>query len=287
MVDHPHFNVVERDVELQRGQTETLSITLEPVAGHLKIDSEPSGAEVLLNGRHLGMTPIDMPMAGGRYDLRVVAPERTPVEETVSLTNAAPELVRRYILKPLSAMLRIRTVPGGGQLLVDGRRVPASGEIEVPANEDVTVTYVRDGYRARSETVRLAAEETRELTLRLQEDLGFVDIRTTPGADILVDGKNVGKGNVELQLQAVPHTIELRKRGYRTARKTITPSSSRRLVIWKELVGETAARLAESPRTYTNSVGMALKLFEPGVFTMGAPRSQKGQRANEFENVCV
>lgn len=283
VVNHPHFNVVVQDVELERGQTVELSIPLEPVAGRVNIDSDPSGAAVLLDGQSLGITPLDMPMAGGRYDLRVVAPERTPVEETISLTNAEPELVRRYILKPLSAMLKIRTVPGGGQLLVDGRRVPPSGEIEVPANEDVTVTYVREGYRARSETLRLTADETRELTLRLQEDLGFVDIRTTPDADILVDGKNVGKGSVELQLQAVPHTIELRKRGYRTVRKTITPSSSRRLVIREDLVGETAARLAESPRSYTNSVGMTLRLFEPGIFTMGAPRSQKGQRANEFE----
>lgn len=282
-VNHPHFDVVTQDVELQRGRTEDLQVTLEPVAGRLQIESEPSGAEVLLNERSLGATPLDVPMAGGRYDLRVVAPERAPVEETVSLTNSAPDLVRRYILKPLSATLTIRTIPTGGELLVDGRRVVASGEIEIPANEDVTVTYVRAGYRAARETVRLKANEARELTLRLQEDLGFVDIRTTADADILVDGKVVGKGSVELQLQAIPHTIELRKRGYRSVRKTITPSSSRRLVIREELVGETAARLAESPRTYTNSVGMTLQLFEPGVFEMGAPRSQKGQRANEFE----
>lgn len=281
--NHPHFDVVTQDIELERGRTKELRLALQPVAGRLRIDSEPPGAEVLLNESRLGTTPLDVPMAGGRYDLQVIAPEWTPVEEAISLTNAAPELVRRYILKPLSAMLTIRAIPGGGELLVDGRRVPASGEIEVPANEDVTATYVRDGYRAKSETVRLKANEQREITLQLQEDLGFVDIRTTADADILVDGKSVGKGSVELQLQAVPHTIELRKPGYRTVRKTITPSSSRRLVIREELVGETAARLAESPRVYTNSVGMTLKLFEPGIFTMGAPRSQKGQRANEFE----
>lgn len=282
-IDHPHFQISSQDVELERGQTLELRVALAPVEGRLRIDSQPEGADVHLDGRSLGVTPLDVPMTGGVYDIRVARPDRTPIEESITLTNTAPELVRRYILKPLSAMLRIQTIPTGGQLLVDGRRVPSSGEIEVTANGDHSVTYVRDGYRAKSETVRLETNEQRDLTMRLQEDLGFVDVRTTPGAEIVVDGKVVGVENAELQLQAVPHKIELRKKGYRTIRKTITPSSSKRLVIREELVGETAARLAESPRNYNNSVGMAMSLFEPGSFVMGAPRSQKGQRANEFE----
>ena len=37
-----------------------------------------------------------------------------------------------------------------------------------------------------------------------------------------------------------------------------------------------------SPKSYTNSIGIEMKLFSPGNFTMGAPRHEKGQRANEF-----
>jgi formylglycine-generating enzyme required for sulfatase activity len=283
IVDHPFFEPVEQMIELQRGQTEDLQVDLKPVAGSLAITSEPSGAEVFVNGVRLGVTPLDTPVAGGDHALRVVAEDRQVVEEAVQITNTAPRLERRYILRPLTSTLTIEALPAGGELLVNGRRVPASGQIEVTANEDHTVTYVRPGYRAKSQTVRLEAKEQRTLTIRLQEELGIVDIRTTPGADILVDGQKVGSGSVELQLRAVPHTIELRKAGYRTIRRTLTPSEQRRLVIRDELIGETAARLAESPRAYTNSVGMALVLFEPGSFDMGAPRSQKGQRANEFE----
>lgn len=283
VADHPYFAPVEQMIELQRGRTVELRLDLEPVAGSVSILSEPSGAEVFLDGSSLGTTPLEMPINGGEYALRVVAEDRQDIEEVVQVTNAAPRLERRYILRPLTSTLTIEAYPAGGELLVDGRRVPASGQIEVTANEDHTVTYVRPGYRARSETVRLKAKEQRALTIRLQEELGIVDIRTTPGADILVDGKKVGTGAVELQLQAVPHTIELRKAGYRTIRRTLTPSEQRRLVIRDELIGETAARLAESPRAYTNAAGIALMLFKPGPFEMGAPRSQKGQRANEFE----
>ena len=37
-----------------------------------------------------------------------------------------------------------------------------------------------------------------------------------------------------------------------------------------------------SPENYINSIGIKMKLFSPGRFTMGAPRHEKGQRANEF-----
>lgn len=282
-VDHRHFQIVEQIVALQRGKTEEIRFDLQPVDGQVTINSEPAGAEVFFDDTSLGVTPIALSMAGGAYAVRVIAQDRQPVEDNIEITNTAPVLERRYLLKPLTSVLRIRTVPTGGQLLVDGRRVPDSGEIELTANEDHTVTYVRPGYHAKSQTVRLASKEQRELTLQLQEALGIVDIRTTPGAEIVIDGKQVGTGSVELQLQTIPHKVELRKKGYRTVRKTITPSDQRSLVIREELIGETAARLAESPRSYTNSVGITLNLFEPDAFVMGAPRSQKGQRANEFE----
>ena len=282
-VDHPHFDVLEQSVSLERGKTEELRFDLKPVAGRISINSEPQGAEIFLDGVLVGSTPLDLPISGGAYDLKVVAEDRTPVAETIQVTNTAPVLERRYLLKPLTSMLRIQVQPRGGELLVDGRRVPANGEIELTANEDHVVTYVLAGYRAKSQTVRLRAKEQRDLTIRLQEELGIVDIRTTEGADIYVDGQKVGSGSAELQLRAVPHTIELRKQGYRTIRKSLTPSAQRRLVIRDELIGETAARLAESPRSYTNTIGIRLTLFQPDPFTMGAPRSQKGQRANEFE----
>lgn len=282
-VNHRHFQVIEQSVELERGKTKKLRLDLAAVDGRISINSKPAGAQIFLDTRKIGVTPLEMSLAGGYHQLRIVAPDRQPVEETVQITNTAPLIERQYNLKPMSSTLKIVTIPSGGQLLVDGRRVPKSGEIQVTANEDHIVTYVRDGYLSKSQRVRLRANEQRELTLRLQEDLGLVSIRTTPGADILVNGKKVGTGEASLQLLAVPQKIELRKNGYRAVRKTITPSNKRPLVIREELVDETSARLAESPRNYKNSVGMSLRLFEPGTFVMGAPRSQQGQRANEFE----
>jgi formylglycine-generating enzyme required for sulfatase activity len=50
------------------------------------------------------------------------------------------------------------------------------------------------------------------------------------------------------------------------------------------MLTEYQARLQEAPREYTNQAGIKLKLFViEDEFIMGAPRSEKGQRANEFQ----
>ena len=51
----------EREVQFEWGQTDvTLHAALAPLSGSLKIDSAPSGAEAIVNGRFRGQTPLDV-----------------------------------------------------------------------------------------------------------------------------------------------------------------------------------------------------------------------------------
>ena len=283
-VQHPFFRPATQQVELKRGETTEVEIPLEPVAGRLTIRSDPTGARVIIDGVDVGKTPIEQTLPGGEYRVRIAAPERQPVEDVVRITNDRPQAVRNYRLLARVAQLAFRVKPDGGELLVDGRQVEPAQGIEVSAGEDHTIVYLRDGYHDVTRTVRLKAGETRTVEIALKPKLGQVDIETRPPAQILVNGKAHGAGRVSLQLPAVPTKIELRRDGYRTITHNILPSAERPLVIRETLVPEVAARLAEAPRAYTNSVGVELVLFEPNdAFTMGAPRHEIGQRANEFE----
>jgi formylglycine-generating enzyme required for sulfatase activity len=82
----------------------------------------------------------------------------------------------------------------------------------------------------------------------------------------------------------VVHEIIFKKDGYRSVVKRISPKGGRVQSVSASLFTEYQARLKEAPRKFTNGAGIKLKLFVGSDnFTMGAPRSQKGQRANEFE----
>ncbi|MEP4379823.1 MAG: SUMF1/EgtB/PvdO family nonheme iron enzyme [Alphaproteobacteria bacterium] len=283
-VDHPYFAKATRDIELVRGEITEIEIALEPVSGRLTIRSDPAGATVTIDGAGAGAAPIDRSLTGGEYRVTVTAPNRQPVEDVIRITNTRPQVIRNYRLPPLAATLRFGVTPAGGELLVDGRRVNPSESIDVSAGEDHTVVYILDGYSGVTRTVRLKPRETRTLEIALKPELGLVEIETKPPAQILVNGKARGAGRMSLRLPAVPTTIELRRPGYRGITRTVLPSAARPLAIRETLIPEATAKLAEAPRVYTNSAGIELVLFEPkDEFTMGAPRHEVGQRANEFE----
>lgn len=283
-VDHPFYAPATRTTELVRGETNEIEVALEPVAGRLTILSDPVGAMVEIDGTRVGATPLDRSLKGGEYRITVTASDRQPLEDVIRITNTKPEVARNYRLLPFAATLNFAVTPAGGELLVDGRRVNLSDPLEITAAVDHTVVYLRDGYRGETRTLRLDPNETRTIELVLKPDLGLVEIETSPAAEIYVDGKLRGEGNAALRLLAVPTKIELRKPGYRSVSRTIVPSAANPLVIRETLIPEATARLAEAPRAYTNSAGIELLLFQPAdEYTMGAPRHEIGQRANEFE----
>lgn len=283
VADNPFFEPAEYAFEVARAERREIALELVPVAGQLTVSSEPSGATVRIDGAPVGETPMGISLPGGAHPVTLEAPDRQVLEDVVEITNGNPAVDRHYVLKPFSATLTLDVRPAGGQFLLDGRAVSAAGPLSVTAREDHKLVYLVDGYHGVTKTVNLAPDETREISFVLKPRLGTVEIHTTPAARIYIDGTERGSGSQTFSLLAVPHRIELRKPGYRTITRTILPNDARRLVIREALVTEVAARLAEAPRAYTNSIGVELILFEPGSFVMGAPRHQKGQRANEFE----
>lgn len=63
----------ERNVRLGRGAEQTLNITLEPRLGTVRVVSRPAGAEVLVDGRAAGQTPLDLrlPATGHQLEFRL------------------------------------------------------------------------------------------------------------------------------------------------------------------------------------------------------------------------
>lgn len=282
-VDNPYYAVMERKLEIKRAEKYEEVFDLEPVTGRVVISSTPKKAKVIIEGELKGQTPISINLNGGEHRITVEKEGFVPLEELIVLTNKKKSEDRTYRLKRVSSTLAFIVKPRGGQLLLDGRKISPTKSYEVSSNVKHTVTYLLDGFKPITRTVTLKEGERKNLQMNLKPDMGEVEIHTSPSADIYVDGKKVGVKSVMIMLSAINHQIELRKSGYRTIKKTIKPSSKRKIILNETLISELMARKAESPREYKNTVGVELKLFEPGSFTMGAPRHQKGQRANEFE----
>lgn len=94
------FAPVTQDFEVAPGATVELEIDLLPVAGLLSITSTPSGASVKVDGKVLGVTPLDADVPAGTRLFSVALPGH--LEETRQVeVGAAVTLTLDFRLKPV------------------------------------------------------------------------------------------------------------------------------------------------------------------------------------------
>ncbi len=282
-IDNPYYQPKEIEVEIRRREQTRRLLALQPVDGELDISSKPAGATVLLDGKKVGETPLQLAQKGGQYNLRLTAENYQDTLEQVAITRTGSKVSRNYQLALKKARVYFELRPKGGELLVDGLRA-ADNPLLLDATVEHRLSYMKAGYYPESKTILLAADDEKRVNFQLKEETGKVAISSLPSAGVWIDGKEYGESPVSVDLSALVHEITFRKPGYRSVSKTVKPQGGKIRKVAVTLLTEYQARLQEAPRQYTNHAGIKLKLFVlRDLFTMGAPRSEKGQRANEFQ----
>lgn len=282
VIDNPHFLVETRQVTIGRGEEIRLEVPLDSVSGRLRIEAQPADATVTIDGAPAGPLPLDVEKKGGAYRLVVEHADYVAVSEDVEITNTDREVSRSYRLQRRPATLSFSATPPGGQMLVDGTGVDPAGTLAVESNIVHTVTYVKPGYFAETRSLTLRPDERRQVAFALKPEFGMVEVQSQPTATAFVNGEEVGQTPLILKLPAVPHDISVRRAGYRPLDRRVTPDSRKPTLVRAILQTELAARLNAAPNEYTNTAGIALKLFRPTGFVSGGARHEPGQRANEF-----
>lgn len=281
-IDNPFYQPKEIAVVIKRQEETVLQVDLQPVEGMFSITSNPSGATVFLDEKEVGLTPLQLDSNGGRYSLRVAAENYIDIVEQVAIAQINPEVRRSYNLELKKAKVHLELMPKGGTFLVNG--IQTTAPLLIDATVEHRLTYMKAGYYSETKIILLAAGEEKHISFQLKAEIGKIEISSSPPATVLIDGKNYGLSPASADLIAVVHEITFRKPGYRSVSKSIKPKGGTTQKIFVKLLTEYQARLEEAPREYTNQAGIKLKLFMPqDGFTMGAPRSEKGQRANEFQ----
>jgi formylglycine-generating enzyme required for sulfatase activity len=285
-VDNPFFKQKEMELEIKRREQTQLLIDLQSVEGMLEITSKPAGATGFLGDNEVGKTPLQLALHGGRHSLRLTVENYIDIVEDIEITRDNSQMNRNYQLELKKAKVHLDLKPESGTLLVNGiqKLYTAKEPLLLDATVEHRLTYMRAGYYPATKTVQLAADEEKRLSFHLKAEMGKVEIASSPPATVLIDDKVHGESPFSVTLPAIAHEITFRKPGYRSVSKTVKPQGDRVRQVSVAMLTEYQARLQEAPREYTSRAGIKLKLFViEDEFIMGAPRSEKGQRANEFQ----
>ena len=265
-------------------KTQQLSAELEPDWGIASLNTEPSGAVVSVNDEARGTTPLDIEVLSSGEPVTVKLAGHKQWQSQLQVDAGSNKVFPLIQLEPSDGLLTVASNPTKASVTVNGQfRGLTPLELELMPEEKHKLRFFLDGYQSVSRSIALYSGTEKALSIELVPLQGEVRILTTPAAaDIYIDGKRVGSSGQSFVLTTKAHSLEVRKSGYATHRRTIMPQTDIEQVLQIALQTEKQARWANTPKKIETSVGQRLKLFRPmQTFTMGASRREAGRRSNE------
>jgi formylglycine-generating enzyme required for sulfatase activity len=275
---NPYYQPWKQTLSFERAEKSEQAIVFMPFEGQLSLASSPSSAEIYLNDSLLQQT--EQTVNGGQYQVRVVQEGFQTIEDTIDVIFENPVQARNYQLIPKQSSLDISVTPSGGTLLINQIEQPPGMHV-INANEDILVSYSKDGYFTETRAMRLAPNEAKTLNFALKQAKGKVSVRSTPQAQVFLGKKLLGNTPLEVELQAVEHTLTLSRQGYRSVDQKLLVKPNNQHKISVELLTEYDARRAEGRPLFATEIGIQLKRFAPEAFTMGSRPNEPGRRRNE------
>jgi formylglycine-generating enzyme required for sulfatase activity len=267
------------------GKVQTLTPQLTPNWADVSITSQPTGAELLVNGERRGVTPLTTQIVAGNHPIELRLEGFKPWSTDIQVKANEPQTIGPVQLGLPDAQLTLRSEPADANVSVAGvyrGRTPLTLELKPDMTHAVVLT--RPGYEAATRELKLAPGEQRSLSVPLTGVYGEVTVRAQPAdAQVFVNGKASGAANQTLRLVATTHEITVRKSGYVDYTATVTPRPGVPQVVEATLLTPAQARLAQTPATIRTKADQELRLMPLGRFVMGSPRREPGRRANEAQ----
>ena len=265
------------------GRQEQVQVQLVPRWANVEVSTEPTGATIYAGEQKLGKTPMSLELLEGSHDLIMILEGYSAWDGTIVAEPNVDQQFPTIQLEPANARLLVNTIPRSANVTVNGRyRGQSPVNLSLSPDIDYEIGMSKAGYGVAQHKIRLQAAASEEITVDLTARTGRVTVRSYPSdATVYVDGRARGTGTVTLNLSSAPHRIEVRRQGYESYGRSITPRPGYPQTVQIRLRSEEEIRQASIALTITTSNDQVLRRVEPGSFVLGASRSEQGRRANE------
>lgn len=201
---------------------------LKNVTGFIVIETDVAGAQVIIDSRPRGTTPLGPIRVGqGTHTVRVLKEGYVPFETTQAVLGKQTVTVpaKLEVLARAGTLQVIEETGAEAEIIVDGAPKGKTGK--TPYSEKIGpgahwVALKGPGnLGTQPAPVNVQVDQTFTLRLKLEELGGEARIETDPvGAAIVLDGVPVGQGTWEGRLRVGSHKVDASSEGYFRFSKT-------------------------------------------------------------------
>lgn len=196
----------------------------------LSVETRPTGANVYLDRRLIGITPLDDTVEGDSAQLRVQKAGFVPLDTTFGLGNEQTVDLNIQLPRDVSqTALTVSTEPSGATVYLDGDSIGASPLSSTVDGNAATVRVQKDGYVPVDTALQLTDAQQTRLGLQLKEAEpddpqaahGAYHLSVTPTGTVIVDGQTYGR-SASVELPVGRHEVQFRHPEHGSMDTTIT-----------------------------------------------------------------
>lgn len=229
------------------------------------VRSDPSGAEVVLDGESMGETPWGGIVDAGRHELLLKKEGFLEVVSTILVPeNRDLELVRSLPRKAERALFAVSSDPTGATVRIDGQLLGETPLIAPSPEGEHTLSLEKPGHARAERTLAFSRDrsiETNFALVKLPPEPALAITTVPAGARVIVDGQPLGTTPFLGVVPAGEHTVMLSLDGRRTAQAQIVMPEDRDLDLRFALADATLQR---EPLIAVNSEPAGARIFIDG-----------------------
>jgi hypothetical protein len=223
-LNHPEYEPIERQIEISEDQTYFDFPMKKRESVILKVNSDPTGADLYVDGQLVGSTPYEAVMLSGKYQIEARKNLYLPVKKDVYIQGGSTQ-AENLRLKPNFGSLKITSQPEGAQVTINDQP-KGQTPYNSPAMDkgDYTLRLSKSLYYPEEKQIKVEIDTTISYHILLKQAFGGISLFSKPeGADVLINGQLKGKTPYrDSQLPSGSYQLSVRKELYREVSKQIT-----------------------------------------------------------------
>jgi TolB-like protein len=241
-ISFPDYRDYTQTVTISDGVETKINATLIPAFGWLSLSTIPTAAQILIDGREIGVAPLtEYRLPSGNYVLTVRKEYYKEYQQMIIIEDGK-SLQQDIALLADFGRLSVQGFPSGARILVDGEyrgKIPSIIEPVSVGSHHVKIE-AGEHYKPYEQENFIGLNDMAGIQVNLKELSGsLIASSNPPGASIIVDGKvaRTEKGSVAITPYTVPklwtgkHTITFNLDGFAESTQMINIQDDKREVL--------------------------------------------------------
>ncbi|MBF0451944.1 MAG: SUMF1/EgtB/PvdO family nonheme iron enzyme [Candidatus Magnetomorum sp.] len=282
---------MQLEATLKGGLNDFKTIHLKPKFGTLIIQSDPSGADLYIAGKHVGTTPyMNERFSSGAVFVTLRKELYKPVENQKVIIRDEQTTQKTFSLKADFGVLKVESDPDDA----DVKLYDIKGNLAITDKSPCTIKiragqYILNLSHSNYETIEFQvpiANNSTEIITRqratLRKKVGQISVSSTPfkrGADIYINNIKMGTVPQTIELPLGPHTVMVKYNQLTGSEKIQVKDKDSLNVIVTLQDG--------AGKTFINSLKMTFVYIKPGSFMMGSPSDESNRDSDETRHKVI